>query len=143
MKDAVQLAELDVLTVANEPTAAALAYGIDKIEGAEDRLTLIIDLGGRTFDTTLLCMDSGILEVKSTNGDKHLGGADFDQELVDFCCQQFENETGIDCRKDVKAMRRLKTECEKTKICLSAYLEVELACDALKDGEDFQFIFTR
>lgn len=74
------------MRIVNEPTAAAIAYGVDKHEKADDRLTLIVDLGGGTFDTTLLCMDSGMLEVKSTNGDTHLGGADFDQELVEYCC---------------------------------------------------------
>ena len=88
-KDVGKLAKLDVQRVVNEPTAAALAYGIDKFENANDRLTLIIDLGGGTFDVTCLCMDHGMLEVKSTNGDTHLGGADFDQELVEYCCNQF------------------------------------------------------
>ena len=121
-KDAGKLAKLEVLRVVNEPTAAALAYDIDKHENAADRQTLVIDSGGGTFDVTCLCMDHGMLEVKSTNTDTRLGGADFDEELVDFCCQQFEDETGIDCRGDVKAMRRLKTECEKMKIVLSAAL---------------------
>ena len=88
-------------------------------------------------------MDSGMLEVKSTNGDTHLGGADFDQEPVEYCCKQFEEESGIDCRQDVKAMRRLKTECEKGKIVLSAALSVEINADALSGGEDFSLNLTR
>jgi len=88
-KDAGMLAKLNVMRVINEPTAAALAYGIDKFADASDRLTLIIDLGGGTFDVTCLCMDQGMLEVKSTQGDTHLGGADFDQELVEHCCKTF------------------------------------------------------
>jgi len=84
-----------------------------------------------------------MLEVKSTNGDTHLGGADFDQELVEFCCQQFESDSDVDCRKDVKAMRRLKTECEKAKVILSSAMSVDIECSALKDGEDFSTTLTR
>jgi len=87
-RDAGDIAGLNVLRIINEPTAAALAYGVDK-DGASDRNTLIIDLGGGTFDVTILCMDSGVLEVKATNGDTHLGGEDFDHEIVMFCVEQF------------------------------------------------------
>ena len=97
-----------MLRIVNEPTAAALAYGVDK-DGASDRMTLIIDLGGGTFDVTILCMDSGVLEVKATNGDTHLGGEDFDHEVVMFCVEQFKKEMSIDCKDDAKAMRRLKS----------------------------------
>ena len=106
-KDAGQLAKLEVMRVVDEPIAAALAYGIDKHEKAANRLTLIIDLGGGTLDVTCLRMDQGELVVKSKNSDTHLGGADFDQEFVDYCRQLFQDETGIDCRGDLRAMRRL------------------------------------
>jgi len=141
-RDAGDIAGLNVLRIVNEPTAAALAYGVDK-DGASDRMTLIIDLGGGTFDVTILCMDSGVLEVKATNGDTHLGGEDFDHEVVMFCVEQFKKEMSIDCKDDAKAMRRLKSEVEKNKKVLSSAMSAEINLDALKDGEDFSYNMTR
>lgn len=118
-KDAGAIAGLKVLRIINEPTAAAIAYGLDK--GAKgERNVLIFDLGGGTFDVSLLSIDEGVFEVKSTSGDTHLGGEDFDNKLVEYCVGEFLKKSGIDIRKNKKAMRRLRTQCEKAKRILSA-----------------------
>ena len=88
-------------------------------------------------------MDSGVLEVKATNGDTHLGGEDFDHEIVEFCAKQFLEDSGVDCKNDKKAMRRLKTEVEKNKCVLSSALQAEINLDALSGGEDFSYNMTR
>merc|ERR1712232_876515 len=122
-KDAGTIAGLNVKRIINEPTAAAIAYGLDKKDQGE-RNVLIFDLGGGTFDVSLLTIDDGIFEVKAiilaTNGHTHLGGEDFDNVLVDFCITQFKNQTGIDIKDNARAMRRLRTQCEKTKRILSS-----------------------
>jgi heat shock protein 1/8 len=109
---------LNVLRIINEPTAAAIAYGLDK-GVKEEKNVLIFDLGGGTFDVSLLAIDDGMFEVKATNGDTHLGGEDFDNKMVEFCAQEFLKRTGVDIRQDKRAMRRLRTSCEKAKRMLS------------------------
>lgn len=124
-KDAGQIAGLNVLRVINEPTAAALAYGLDK-SMAEDKVIAVYDLGGGTFDVSLLEIQKGVFEVKSTNGDTFLGGEDFDNLLVDFLVKEFKREQGIDLKKDNMAMQRLKEAAEKAKIELSTSLQTDI-----------------
>ncbi|MEA2365321.1 MAG: molecular chaperone DnaK, partial [Thermoleophilaceae bacterium] len=116
-KDAGQIAGLEVLRIINEPTAAALAYGLDK-QGSET--VLVFDLGGGTFDVSLLDVGDGVVEVRSTSGDGHLGGDDFDRRIVDWVADQFKNDTGIDLREDPQALQRLAEAAERAKVELSA-----------------------
>jgi molecular chaperone DnaK len=116
-KDAGQIAGLEVLRIINEPTAAALAYGLDK-KGSET--VLVFDLGGGTFDVSLLDVGDGVVEVRSTSGDGHLGGDDFDRRIVDWVADQFKNDTGIDLRQDPQALQRLAEAAERAKVELSA-----------------------
>ncbi|KDR08641.1 heat shock 70 kDa protein cognate 5 [Zootermopsis nevadensis] len=122
-KDAGQIAGLNVLRVINEPTAAALAYGMDK---TEDKVIAVYDLGGGTFDISVLEIQKGVFEVKSTNGDTFLGGEDFDNTLVNFLASEFKKEQGIDVAKDPMAMQRLKEAAEKAKIELSSSLQTDI-----------------
>ena len=122
-KDAGRIAGLEVLRIINEPTAAALAYGLDT--GNEGRVA-VFDLGGGTFDISILEMSDGVFEVKSTHGDTFLGGEDFDQRLVDYCLEQFSGETGVDLREDTMALQRLKEAAEKAKHELSSALETTI-----------------
>lgn len=122
-KDAGQIAGLNVLRVINEPTAAALAYGMDK---TEDKVIAVYDLGGGTFDISILEIQKGVFEVKSTNGDTFLGGEDFDNVLVNFLVAEFKKEQGIDVTKDPMAMQRLKEAAEKAKIELSSSLQTDV-----------------
>ena len=116
-KDAGKIAGLEVLRIINEPTAAALAYGLEKSEGKK---IAVYDLGGGTFDVSILEIGDGVFEVKSTNGDTFLGGEDFDLRLVDFLASEFQKEQGVDLRKDKLALQRLKEEAEKAKKELSS-----------------------
>ena len=122
-KDAGKIAGLEVLRIINEPTAAALAYGLDKKEG---ETIAVYDLGGGTFDISILEIDEGLFEVKSTNGDTFLGGEDFDLRLVDYLADEFKGEQGIDLRKDKMALQRLKEAAEKAKIELSSASQTEI-----------------
>ncbi|MBL40946.1 MAG: molecular chaperone DnaK [Chloroflexi bacterium] len=122
-KVAGQIAGLEVLRIINEPTAASLAYGLDK-EG--DRTIAVYDLGGGTFDVTILQLGEGVFEVKSTNGDTQLGGDDFDNTLVDFICDDFQSENGIDLKKDAAALQRIRVEAERSKIELSSLNQTEI-----------------
>lgn len=122
-KDAGKIAGLDVLRIINEPTAAALAYGLDK-QGSET--ILVFDLGGGTFDVSILEVGDGVVEVKATNGDTHLGGDDWDQRIVDYIADEFKRENGIDLRGDRQALQRLKEAAEKGKIELSSVMETEI-----------------
>src|SRR5438105_6566807 len=115
-KEAGEIAGLEVLRIINEPTAAALAYGLDK---QHDHTVLVFDLGGGTFDVSLLDIGEGVFEVKSTDGDTHLGGDDFDQRVVDHIAEEFMKDQGIDLRKDRQALQRLREAAEKAKIELS------------------------
>src|ERR1700734_2321883 len=116
-KEAGQIAGLEVLRVINEPTAAALAYGLDK---EADQTILVFDLGGGTFDVSLLEIGEGVIEVKATSGDNHLGGDDWDQRVVDWLVEKFKNAHGIDLSKDKMALQRLRESAEKAKIELSS-----------------------
>ena len=118
-KDAGKIAGLEVLRIINEPTAAALAYGLDKGEGANDQKILVYDLGGGTFDISVLEIADGVFQVLATAGNNKLGGDDFDQRIMDYLISEFKSETGIDLSKDKMAMQRLKEAAEKTKIELS------------------------
>ena len=142
-KDAGSIAGLNVLRIINEPTAAAIAYGLDKVKDEKERNVLIFDLGGGTFDVSLLTIESGIFEVKATHGDTHLGGEDFDNLLVDHCANNFLNTYKIDIRNDGKAMRRLRTACEKAKRALSSSNTTSIEVDSLKNGEDLSLTITR
>ncbi len=124
-KDAGKIAGLEVKRIINEPTAAALAYGLDK-EGKTDEKIAVYDLGGGTFDVSILELGDGVFEVKSTNGDTHLGGADFDRLLVNYFVDEFKKDSGIDIADDKAAMQRLRDEAEKAKIELSTAQEVDI-----------------
>jgi len=122
-KDAGKIAGLNVLRIINEPTAAALAYGLDK---KKDEKIAVFDLGGGTFDISILELGDGVFEVKSTNGDTHLGGEDFDQRLIDYLATEFKKDQGIDIRTDCMALQRLKEAAEKAKMELSTSLETDI-----------------
>jgi molecular chaperone DnaK len=123
-KDAGKIAGLEVLRIINEPTAAALAYGLDKTK--QSKTIAVYDLGGGTFDVSILEIGDGVFEVKSTNGDTHLGGEDFDQRLVDYLAAEFKKEQGVDLTKDKLALQRLKEAAEKAKIELSSAQQTEI-----------------
>jgi molecular chaperone DnaK len=123
-KDAGKIAGLDVKRIINEPTAAALAYGLDKKK--KDEKVAVYDLGGGTFDISILELGDGVFEVKSTNGDTHLGGDDFDQRLIDYLADEFQKQEGVDLRKDPMALQRLKVEAEKAKCELSSRTETDI-----------------
>jgi len=123
-KEAGEIAGLKVRRIINEPTAAALAYGLDKKH--KDLKVAVYDLGGGTFDISILELGDGVFEVKSTNGDTHLGGDDFDQEIINWLADEFQKEEGVDLRKDPMALQRLKEAAEKAKIELSSSLETEI-----------------
>ena len=141
-KDAGIIAGLNVLRIINEPTAAAIAYGLDKKRDGEQHV-LIFDLGGGTFDVSLLSLDDGIFEVKATAGDTHLGGADFDTILVDYCAQEFKKKTKVDLKDNPRALRRLRTAVEKAKHTLSSASQANIEIDSLHDGQDFSTTLTR
>lgn len=124
-KDAGKIAGLEVKRIINEPTAAALAYGLDKAEKKDEKIA-VYDLGGGTFDISILELGDGVFEVKSTNGDTHLGGADFDRVVINYLAEEFKKESGIDVADDKAAMQRLRDEAEKAKIELSTATEVDI-----------------
>ncbi|KAJ4184560.1 Hsp70 chaperone [Fusarium falciforme] len=141
-KDAGLIAGLNVLRIINEPTAAAIAYGLDKkIEG--ERNVLIFDLGGGTFDVSLLTIEEGIFEVKSTAGDTHLGGEDFDNRLVNHFVNEFKRKHKKDLSSNVRALRRLRTACERAKRTLSSSAQTSIEIDSLFEGIDFYTSITR
>ena len=141
-KDAGQIAGLNVQRIINEPTAAAIAYGLDK-KGQGERNVLIFDLGGGTFDVSLLTIEDGIFEVKATNGDTHLGGEDFDNKIVEYCIADFKKKSGIDIKSNNSALRRLRTQCEKAKRILSSAFQTEVFCETLAEGEDYSTNLSR
>ncbi|KUF81221.1 Heat shock 70 kDa protein [Phytophthora nicotianae] len=140
-KDAGAIAGLNVLRIINEPTAAAIAYGLDKKGG--ERNVLIFDLGGGTFDVSLLSIEEGIFEVKATAGDTHLGGEDFDNRLVDHFTQEFKRKHRKDLTHNQRALRRLRTACERAKRTLSSSAQAYIEIDSLYDGVDFNSTITR
>ncbi|CBH12087.1 heat shock 70 kDa protein, putative [Trypanosoma brucei gambiense DAL972] len=142
-KDAGSIAGLEVLRIVNEPTAAAIAYGMDRSSEGAMKTVLIFDLGGGTFDVTLLNIDGGLFEVRATAGDTHLGGEDFDSRLVDYFATEFRTRTGKDLRGNARAMRRLRTACERVKRTLSSSASTNIEIDALYEGFDFFSKITR
>jgi len=134
-QDAGHIAGLKVLRIINEPTAAAIAYGLNKTN--DERKVLIFDLGGGTFDVSLLNIDDGVFEVLATAGDTHLGGEDFDNRLVDFCVTDFKRKTGLNPTQNARSMRRLRTACESAKRTLSSAVHATIEVDSLFEGEDF------
>merc|ERR1711876_84858 len=143
-KDAGIIAGLNVLRIINEPTAAAIAYGLDKkkCEGKETNV-LIFDLGGGTFDVSILTIEEGIFEVKSTAGDTHLGGEDFDNRMVDHFVKEFQRKHKKDIKGNKRALRRLRTACERAKRTLSASAQANIEIDSLFEGIDFYTSITR
>ena len=141
-KIAGQIAGLNVLRMINEPTAAAIAYGLDNKKDNEQNI-LIFDLGGGTFDVTILSLDNTLFEVRATRGDTHLGGEDFDDRIIHYCIDEFKNQTGNDISNNVKAKRRLKIACEKAKKNLSSSQQTAIDLDALAEGEDLNVTITR
>lgn len=141
-KDAGKIAGLNVLRIINEPTAAALAYGLQNDKDGE-RNVLVFDLGGGTFDVSLLTLDSGVFEVKATSGDTHLGGEDFDNRLVAHFIKEFERKHKKDISTNKRALRRLRTACERAKRTLSSVSQTNIEIESLYDGIDFFTTITR
>ncbi|PLB33989.1 putative Hsp70 chaperone (HscA) [Aspergillus candidus] len=142
-KDAGAIAGLNVLRIINEPTAAAIAYGLGSGKSDKERNVLIYDLGGGTFDVSLLNIQGGVFTVKATAGDTHLGGQDFDTNLLDHFKKEFQRKTGKDLSGDPRALRRLRTACERAKRTLSNATQTTVEIDSLFDGEDFNSSLTR
>jgi heat shock protein 1/8 len=140
-KDAGAISGVNVLRIINEPTAAAIAYGLDK--KGEEKNVLIFDLGGGTFDVSLLTIEEGIFEVKATAGDTHLGGEDFDNRMVDYFLQDFKRRHRKDMSSNQRSLRRLRTACERAKRTLSSSTQAHIEIDSLFDGVDFNSTITR
>ena len=141
-KDAGQIAGLNVLRIINEPTAAAIAYGLDKRSKKEINV-LIFDLGGGTFDVSILTIEDGYFEVRATSGNTHLGGEDFDNMLVNYCKAEFKKKTSVDITNNPKALRRLRTACERAKRTLSSTAQTQVEVDSLAEGQDLLMTLTR
>jgi heat shock protein 5 len=140
-KDAGTISGLNVMRIINEPTAAAIAYGLDKREGEKN--ILVFDLGGGTFDVSLLTIDNGVFEVVATNGDTHLGGEDFDQRVMEHFIKLYKKKTGKDVRKDNRAVQKLRREVEKAKRALSSQHQARVEVESFFDGDDFSETLTR
>jgi endoplasmic reticulum chaperone BiP len=140
-KDAGTIAGLTVIRIINEPTAAAIAYGLDKMDGEKN--ILVFDLGGGTFDVSVLTIDNGVFEVVATNGDTHLGGEDFDNRVMEHFIKLYKKKTGKDVRKDNRAVQKLRREVEKAKRTLSSEMSTRIEIEAFIDGEDFSEVLTR
>ena len=140
-KDAGLIAGLDVLRIINEPTAAAIAYGMDKKQGEKN--IIVFDLGGGTFDVSLLTIDNGVFEVVATSGDTHLGGEDFDQRLTEHFVKIFKKKHGKDIKDDARAFQKLKAEVEKAKRDLSSVHQTKVSIEGIVDGIDFSETITR
>merc|ERR1712070_759144 len=140
-KDAGSIAGLNVMRIINEPTAAAIAYGLDK--KGDEKNVLIFDLGGGTFDVSLLTIEEGIFEVKATAGDTHLGGEDFDNRMVDHFLTDFKRKYKKDMSKNQRSLRRLRTACERAKRTLSSSTQAHIEIDSLFDGVDYNSTITR
>merc|ERR1711988_1611849 len=140
-KDAGTIAGLNVMRIINEPTAAAIAYGLDKKEGEKN--ILVFDLGGGTFDVTCLTIDNGVFEVVATNGDTHLGGEDFDQRVMDYFIKLYKKKKKKDVKSDNRAVQKLRREVEKAKRALSSQHQTRIEIESFFDGEDFSETLTR
>ena len=141
-KDAGTISGLNVIRIINEPTAAAIAYGLNE-NTSEEKNVLVFDLGGGTFDVSLLTIADGVFEVVATNGDTHLGGEDFDQRVMDHFVKLFKKKAGKDLRKDDRAVQKLRREVEKAKRALSTAHQTKVEVEALFDGQDFSETLTR
>merc|ERR1712066_1134294 len=139
-KDDGTISGMNVLRIINEPTAAAIAYGLDK---KSEQNILVYDLGGGTFDVSLLTIDSGVFEVVATNGDTHLGGEDFDQRVMDHFMKLYKKKTGKDVRKDNRAVQKLRREVEKAKRALSSGHQARIEIESFFEGNDFSETLTR
>ena len=142
-KDAGVIAGLEILRIINEPTAAAIAYGLDKLNDGKERNILIFDCGGGTHDVSLLSIDSGFIEVKATAGDGHLGGEDIDNRLVEHFVQEFKRKNQVDLKSNARSLKRLKAACERLKRTLSSTATANIEIDSLYDGKDFYSTITR
>jgi len=142
-KDAGAIAGMNVLRIINEPTAAAIAYGLDKMNETEEKNVMIYDLGGGTFDISILTIEGGIFEVKATAGDTHLGGEDFDYRLVAHCAKEFKRKYNKDIMTNARAMSRLRTACERAKRTLSSSTQTSVEIESLFEGQDFFTTLTR
>jgi len=140
-KDAGLIAGLNVMRIINEPTAAAIAYGLDKQEG--EKTILVFDLGGGTFDVSLLTIDNGVFEVLATNGDTHLGGEDFDQRVMEYFTKLYKKKTGKSIKGDNRAIQKLRREVEKAKRTLSSQHQTKIEIESFFEGEDFSETLTR
>src|SRR4051795_11451634 len=140
-KDAGTIAGLQVLRIINEPTAAAIAYGLNKKGG--ERQILVYDLGGGTFDVSLLSIDDGVFEVLATAGDTHLGGEDFDNRVIDYFVKLYKKKNQVDVSADLKAMGKLKREVEKAKRTLSSQMSTRIEIESFHEGKDFSETLTR
>jgi heat shock protein 5 len=141
-KDAGTIAGLTVLRIVNEPTAAAIAYGLDRSGKAESQI-IVYDLGGGTFDVSLLSIEDGVFEVLATAGDTHLGGEDFDNRVIDYLVKQYKRKTDVDVTKNARAMGKLKREVEKAKRTLSSQMSTKIEIEAFENGNDFSETLTR
>ena len=142
-KDAGTIAGLNVLRVVNEPTAAALAYGLDKKADKEERQIIVYDLGGGTFDVSILTVDEGVFEVLATAGDTHLGGEDFDQRVIHYLVKKYNKEHSVDITKNAKTLGKLKREVEKAKRTLSSQMSTKIEIESFFDGNDYSETLTR
>ena len=140
-KDAGAIAGLNVLRIINEPTAAAIAYGLEKTKGEKN--ILIFDCGGGTHDISILTIDDGVFEVKSTAGNTHLGGEDFDNLVCDWACDEFRKKTNLDIKSNARAYRRLRTVAERAKRILSTSTQATLEVDGIMDGQDLNIVLSR
>jgi heat shock protein 5 len=140
-KDAGTIAGLQVLRIINEPTAAAIAYGLNK-KGGESQI-IVYDLGGGTFDVSLLSIDDGVFEVLATSGVTHLGGEDFDNRVMDYMIKAYKKKTGTDVTSNLRAVGKLKREVEKAKRTLSSQQSTRLEIESFEDGNDFSETLTR
>jgi len=139
-KDAGAISGLEILRIINEPSAAAIAYGLDK---KDEKNIVVFDLGGGTFDVSILTIDNGVFEVLATAGDTHLGGEDFDQRVTDHFCKVFKKKNSVDVKTDPRALQKLKAEVEKAKRDLSSVQQVKIFIEGLIDGIDFEETLTR
>ena len=142
-KDAGTIAGLEVVRILNEPTAAAIAYGLGRGSDQSDQTILVFDLGGGTFDVSLLSVDSGVFEVLATAGDTHLGGEDFDNRVIEHMAKLFQRKHGVDISADKRAVQKLRREVERAKRALSSQQQVRLEVDNLGGGHDFAETLTR
>jgi heat shock protein 5 len=140
-KDAGTIAGLQVLRIINEPTAAAIAYGLNKKAGESQ--IIVYDLGGGTFDVSLLSIDDGVFEVLATAGDTHLGGEDFDNRVIEYFIKSYKKKTGTDVSKNLRALGKLKREVEKAKRTLSSQQSTRVEIESFEDGNDFSETLTR